>query len=140
MKRLERLLKIRRAGESVERGRWARARLEVETRATEAASIAEKREAVAEDLRSMATGTLNLARLTLGAQSRDLLQATLEDVEAASRAAEARVEVQRLELEAANRKVRAIEKMSGRIAALEKSRREGAERREADDRRRAEAP
>lgn len=140
MSRLERLLKIRRAGESVERGRWARARLEVEARAAEAGSIVEKREAVAEDLRSIATGTLNLARLSLGAESRDVLRETLETAEAAAREAEELAEARRRELEAANRKVRAIEKMSERFAALEKSRREGAARREADDRRRAEAP
>ena len=140
MSRLERLLKIRRAGESVERGRWARARLEVEACAAEAGSISQKREEVAEDIRSIATGTLDLARLSLGAQSRDVLQETLQIAEASARTAEELAEARRRELEAANRKVRAIEKMSVRIAALEKSRREGVERREADDRRRAEAP
>ncbi|HEU4334141.1 MAG TPA: hypothetical protein VFT32_06555 [Candidatus Eisenbacteria bacterium] len=140
MTRLERLLKIRRAGESVERGRWARARLEVEARAGEAGSIAAKRDAVAEDLRSISTGTLNLARLALGAQSREVLQETLETAEMAARAAEELAEARRRELESANRRVRALEKVSGRIAALDKARREAAERRENDDRRRAEAP
>lgn len=132
--RLERLLKIRRAGEGAERGRWARARMEHEARLTETEAAGEKRDGVTEHLRSRVLGSLDIAALRSSAECRDALARALERSAAASRLSEVEVEARRRDLEAANRAVRAFKKLAGRSAAAESARHQASEARERDDR------
>ena len=133
--RRERLLRVRRAGEGVEHGRWARARMEHAARLAETEGVAAKREAVADELRREERGTLDLARLQAAAACREALARDLDRTEAAARIAGREAEARRRALEDANRRVRAIEKLSERAGAEEAARGRAAESRELDDRR-----
>jgi len=132
--RRERLLRVRRSGEGVEHGRWARARMELAARRAEAEAIAAKREAVADELRSQGRGALNIARLQVGTDCRDSLARGRERSEAAAGDAEREVEARRRALVEANGRVRALEKLAERGAAEEAARGRAAEARERDDR------
>jgi len=132
--RRERLLRVRRAGEGIEHGRWARAQLELAARRAESDAIAAKREAVADEIRSQGRGTLNLARLRVGADCRDALARGREHSEAAGREAEREAEARRRALLEANGRVRAIKKLAERGAAEESRLGRAAEARERDDR------
>ena len=133
--RRERLLRVRRAGEGVEHGRWSRAQMDLTARRAEGDAVAAKREAVAEELRTAARGALDLQRLQVATDCRDALARDLDQAEAAARDAAGDVERRRRALEEANRRVRAIEKLSERGDAEEAARDRAGEARELDDRR-----
>jgi flagellar FliJ-like protein len=132
--RRERLLKVRRTGEGIEHGRWARAQMELAARRAETDAIAAKRDAVADEIRSQARGPLNLASLRIGADCRDALARGRENSEAAARQAEREAEARRFALQEANGRVRAIKKLAERCAAEEARLGRAAEARERDDR------
>jgi hypothetical protein len=132
--RRERLLRVRRTGEGIEHGRWARAQMELAARRAESDAIAAKRDAVADEIRSQARGPLNLARLRSGADCRDALARGRENSEAAARDAEREAEARRRALLEANGKVRAIKKLAERWVADEARIDRVAEARERDDR------
>jgi hypothetical protein len=138
--RMERLLRLRRAGESAERVRWAQAQLAVAARAGEAEALAAKGNAVAEDLRGRMKGPLDLARLQLGDECRTALRCDTDKAEAVVRLAEGEAELRRQAFEASHRDVRAIEKLSERLAREAASRASVTESRENDDRPRGERP
>jgi flagellar export protein FliJ len=132
--RLERLLRIRKACEGIEHGRWDRARLDVAARRADADALAAKRGAVADDVRAHSLGTVQVARLKIAADCRDALSRDLRKREDATRDAERGAEERRRDLEAANRDVRVVEKLSERRAAAERAVARAAENRELDDR------
>jgi len=141
MNRLDRLLRIRKAGEGIERGRFDRARLEAAARRAETEAAASKRDAVGEDVRAQSRGAIDVARLRSAADCRDAMARSLLKGEGIARDADRRAEERRRRLEAANRDVRAIEKVAERRAAAETARARAAETRECDDRpRTAERP
>lgn len=134
MSRLDRLLRIRRACETVERGRWARARLELIATSRDAEAIAARRERISEDVRARLTGGLDLPRLQAAAECQEALGRTLGRAEERVGAAERETENRRRELEAAHRDVRALEKLAEKASAAERARRNSADARERDDR------
>jgi hypothetical protein len=138
--RMERLLRLRRAGESAERVRWAQAQLAVAARAGEAEALAAKGNAVAEDLRAWVKGPLDLARLQLGDECRTALRFDTDKAEEVARLAACEAELRRQAFEASHRDVRAIEKLSERLAREAASRASATESRENDDRPRGERP
>ena len=138
--RLNRLLKIRRAGETRERGRWDRARQDHAELVGEADAKVARADDAAGHLRFLGSGELNLARLRLAGESREALRLGAEKAEATARDAERRAEERRAELERAHREVRAIEKLSERAALAAKSKFTSVETRETDDRPRVERP
>lgn len=134
MSRLQRLLRIRRATESLERGRCARAQMELLARSGEAEAIVARRESISEDVRARLTGGLDLARLRIASDCKEAMNFILRRAEDTVRSAGLEAENRRRELEAANRDVRALEKLAEKAAALERARRNSAEARERDDR------
>jgi len=138
--RLDRLLKIRRAGQTRERGRWDQARQEFGERSGEAGAKAASASEATEQLKALGRGELNLARLRLGGEGREALRVGAEHAMAAARDAERRAEEQRSQLERAHRDVRAIEKLTERNALTAKARVAASETRESDDRPRAARP
>lgn len=136
--RLERLLRLRRAGESAELGRWAQARIALASRESEAKALAAKGNAVADDVRVLATGSLDLARLRLGDECRTALRLGTDKAAAVVRDAEGEAEERRRAFEESHRDVRAIEKLTERLAREAQSRLSAAELRENDDRPRGE--
>ena len=138
--RLDRLLKIRRAGQTRERGRWDQARQEFGERSGEAGATAARASEATEQLKALGRGELNLARLRLAGEGREALRVGAEQAKAAARDAERRAEERRGELERAHREVRAIEKLSERAALAVKARVAASETRESDDRPRAVRP
>ncbi len=132
--RRERLLRVRKVDEGVERGRWARAKLELESRRVQAEACGAKREAVADEIRRESRGALNLARLRGAAECREAIARDRERAEAVVRGSEREAETRRRALDAANRRVRAIEKLDEKRTAEEAARLRAAESREQDDR------
>ena len=134
MSRLDRLLRIRRACEGLERGRWARARQEWLAKSGEAEAIVARREHVSEDVRTRLTGDLDLARVAFAAECKEALGLGLRRAEEKVRVAQEETESRPRELESAHREVRALEKLTEKSAAAERARRDSAEARERDDR------
>ncbi|HKS16126.1 MAG TPA: hypothetical protein VJU16_02380 [Planctomycetota bacterium] len=132
--RLDRLLRIRKACEGIEHGRWDRARMDVAARRAEAEALAAKRGAIADDVRARSLGPVQVDRLKIAADCREALSRDLRNREDAARNAERCAEDRRRDLEAANRDVRVIEKFSERLAVTERALARIAEIRELDDR------
>jgi hypothetical protein len=139
--RLERLLRVRKAGERREHGRWAQANRALEAKRSEERSAVAARDAATDDLRRRALGSLDVARLQAADAARESKRRDVELAGSASLEAGRRAEEGRRALERAHRAVRILEKLAEKGAAESRERLRRIEAREQDDRpRAAEAP
>ena len=136
--RLERLLRVKKAGERKEHGRWAEANRTLEAKRSEEQAALAARDAASDDLRRRSQGSLDLARLLFVDTARESMRRGADRTAAAAREAGRQAEAGRLALERAHRAVRIIEKLAEKNAGEIRERARLIEAREHDDRPRGE--